>query len=290
MRKLKSLFYLSAAALTVTAVIFAVSCKKSSTTAAETTTTATDQATAEKSFNDAQTISENAVSNGSGSLNYRTTGIESSGCATVTTTTSGGTTTTTINFGTTDCRCNDGRTRKGEIIVTYPTGSWDSVGATRTITFNNFYQNDNQVNGTKTVTYEGLNTSGQPYYNVTVSGSVIYASGKTVTASWNRVRTWLTGYTMMGTKPMWNWTSSVSFSISGTGNLTNSLGGSATVNIPAATPLVFAFGCQWIEAGTITYTLSDGKTRSINYGNTPNCDDNATVTLANGTTVNIVLP
>ena len=163
MSKVKNILYACATALTMSAVLFAVSCKKSTSSAAETTTTASDQATAENSFTDAQTISEDAVAAGNGSVIFRTTGIQSSGCATVTAVPSGLNTEVTINFGTTGCICADGRTRKGEIIVTYPTGTWNNVGASRTITFNNYYQNGNLIQGTKTVTYMGLNTSNQPF-------------------------------------------------------------------------------------------------------------------------------
>jgi len=289
MSKLKNVLYACTAALAMSAVVFAVSCKKSSTP--ESTSTASDQAVAEKSYADAQTISEDAYTAGNGSSIYRTTGIQSTGCATVTSDTSGGNTVITINFGTTDCVCADGRKRRGEIIVTYPTGSWNTVGASRTITFSNYYQNDNQIQGTKTVTYEGLNTSNQPYFNVTINGSVTYSStGKTVTVNWTRVRTWISGYTS-GT-PVWN--INVVYSISGSGTMVNSAGQNVDINIPSTTPLIYAFSCEWIEAGTITYTLvSDGKTRSIDYGSNTapyTCHDTAVVTLANGTQVTITLP
>jgi len=290
MRKLKTLLYVSTAAITMSAFIFAASCKKSSTTtnAAETTTSAADQSVAEKSFTDAQTISENAVASPSG-MNFRITG---SPCATVTKDTTGAVNTVvTINFGATDCLCLDGRMRRGSIIITYPKGQWYTAGATRTITFSGYYQNDNAITGTKTVTYEGLNGSGQPYFNITISGTVTYPSGKTVSVTWTRVRTWISGFTLSGSTPVWS--TGIVYSVSGSGNMTNSDGKAVTINIPTTTPLVFTWGCKWIEAGTISYTLvSDGKTRSINYGSNsaPACDDQAVVTLANGTEVTITLP
>jgi len=293
MKKMKSFIYAATATLVLSGLMFAVSCKKSSTTATEGTTSASDQATAEKSYSDAQTISEDAVATGGSSMSFRTTHITSSGCATVTTTASGGNTVVTINFGTSDCLCLDGRLRKGEIIVTYATGSWNTVGASRTITFNNYYQNDNQIQGTKTVTYEGLNSSGQPYYDIVINGSITYPSGKTVTVTWSRVRTWISGFTLSGgTSGNPIWSSGIEFSVSGTGTMVNSLGETVDVTIQTANPLIFAYDCKWIEGGIISYVLtSDGKTRSINYGSAPyTCHDTATVTLANGTTVTITLP
>jgi len=276
----------------MTAIIFAVSCRKDTTTT-ESTVTATDQATAEKSYSDAQSISENAVAGGS--MNYRTTKLTGSPCAVVTSSVSGTNTVVTINFGSTDCLCLDGRTRRGEIIVTYPTNQWYTVGAQRMITFNNYFQDDNQVAGQKTVTYEGLNASNQPYFSVGIAGTITYASGKTVTVSWNRTRTWISGFTFSGgTSGTPVWSSSLEYSISGTGSMTNSAGQAVNINIPAATPLVYAVNCRWAEAGTISYTLvSDGKTRTVDFGaNTPpyDCHNTATVTLANGTVRTITLP
>ncbi len=290
MHKLKTLLCISTAAITMSAFIFTVSCKKSATTA-ESTATASDQAVAEKSYSDAQTISENAVATPT-SMNFRTTKISGMPCATVTSDTSGGNTVVTINFGSTDCTCRDGRTRRGEIIVTYPTGQWFTSGATRTITFSNYFQDDNQITGTKTVTYEGLNSSGQPYFDVTISGTVTYPGGKTISVNWTRTRTWLSGFTISGTTP--EWSVNLEYSVSGNGTMTNSAGQSVDVTIAAATPLVYSPTCKWAEAGTISYTLvSDGKTRSVNFGaNTApyTCHDTAVVTLANGTQKTITLP
>ena len=102
-----------------------------------------------------------------------------------------------------------------------------------------------------------------------------------------------TGFTIDSTgAPVW--TSSVDYSISGSGTMVNSAGQSVAVNIPTGNPLIYACDCKWIEAGTITYTLvSDGKTRTVDYGSNTaplTCHNTAQVTFANGTTVTITLP
>jgi hypothetical protein len=109
----------------------ATSCKKTASTGNEDVGYASEQAVTEKTFNDVQTIADQAstVSNGAG-LNYRTSGITGSGCATVSSIPG----TITINFGSSDCLCKDGRTRRGEIIVTY-TGKYAASGSVHTITF-----------------------------------------------------------------------------------------------------------------------------------------------------------
>ena len=278
MLKSKISFYAGTLALTLSAVIFVVSCNKKDTTTTEDTGYTTDQSTAEKSFNDAQSISDQAstITSG-GTLGYKTTEL-TSGCATVTRTTGS----ITIDFGSTNCLCLDGRYRRGQILVTY-TGNYSDSGSTHTITFNNYYQNDNQVIGTKTVTNMGHNSLGQPYFNVTVAGSIVKSTGGTVSAAWNRVRTWTAGYNTPT-----DFTDD-QYAITGSGTITRANGSVVTVAISNSAPLIIASGCRWIEAGTLTYTLPSGLTRTINFGNTPSCDANAVLTTPSGATYNIVM-
>lgn len=236
----------------------------------EDTTYATDQNLAEKIFDDAQTMSDKGK-NTTGTGAFKTTA-----CGTVTHATG----TFTIDFGSSNCLCTDGRYRRGKIIVTY-TGNYIDSASTHTITFDNYYQNDNKVEGTKTVTNMGHNSSGQPYFNVTVNGSVTKPDGTVITAAWTRVRTWVAGYAT----PI-NWTDDI-YNITGSGTITRPAG---TVSVNITSPLVVALDCRWIEAGSITYTLASGATRVLNYGTTPACDASATLTTAAGTTIAITLP
>ena len=106
-------------------VIITSSCRKQKTT--EDTGFASEHATSEQTFTDVQNIADQASSVSSGSsLGFKTSG---SGCATVTKTPG----MTVIDFGTTDCLCKDGRTRRGKIIVTY-TGAYTDLGSVHTIT------------------------------------------------------------------------------------------------------------------------------------------------------------
>ena len=287
MFKNKLTLILGTGILTLGAFIFATSCHKTKTVTpsnSEDTGYASDHMLAEKSYSDAQTISDQAatVSGGTGTMGYRTTGTTLGPCATVTH--SGDS--IVIDFGTTDCTCLDGRTRRGKIIVTYTGGHYADSGSVHTITFSGYYVDDNAVTGTKTVTNMGHNSAGQLWFNVTINGTITKATGGTITANWTRVRTWLTG----DTTSRW---SDDSYSISGTGTLnrTTAAGVTSTVNvsISTATPLIVAYGCRWIEAGTITYTLSTGATRSIDFGSTPVCNDVATLTWPGGSTT-ITLP
>jgi hypothetical protein len=128
------------------------------------------------------------------------------------------------------------------------------------------------------------NSLGQPYFNVTVNGTVTLASGGTVSTNWTRVRTWTDGYTTLT-----DFTDD-KYTVSGNGTLTRASGAVVNVSIPTTSPLVFAAGCRWIEAGTLVFTLPSGLTRSINYGNTAACDNQAVLTLPSGLTYTITMP
>lgn len=271
---------LGASALAM-ASIFYTSCNKKTDDNNEDTGYSTEQSISEKSFSDAQSIADLASNVNSGSsLGYKTTALTAGGCATVTRAADS----MVIDFGATNCLCHDGRYRRGQIIVRF-TGRYADSGSVHTITFRNYYQNDNQVLGTKVVTNMGNNSAGQPYFNVTVAGSVVLASGAgTITTNWTRVRTWTAGYTTLT-----DWSDDV-YQIYGTGTITRPSGALVNVAISNTTPLVVAAGCRWIQAGTVVYTLPSGLTRTINYGTTPTCDAAATITLPSGRTIAVTLP
>jgi len=275
MRKSYLFQVLSITAIAGSVFIFMAGCRKNKV---EDTGYANDHATSEQTFNDVQTISDMAASTSSSTLGYKTTATTIGGCATVTRTPGK----IVIDFGTTDCTCHDGRKRRGQIIITY-TGAYTDVGSVHTITFDNFYQNDNKVTGTKTVTNVGPNSLGQPVFNISITGSVtLQSTGGTISTQWNRVRTWTAGYNTPN-----DMTDDV-YQITGSGSITRANGKVITETITA--PLIVAYSCHWIEAGSITFSVASGESRILNYGDTPNCDDIATITLGNGTVKTITLP
>jgi len=276
MQIFKRTLFAGASALIFGSLIFLAAChKKDTTTTTEDTGYATDHMLAEKSYSDAENISDDAANTSGSTLTYRTT----STCATVTH--SGDT--ITVDFGT-GCVGHDGRTRSGKIIIVYSGGAYADSGSTHVITFDNYFVDGNQILGSKTVTNMGHNSAGQPWFNVVIAGSIVKASGGTVTVAWTRVRTWLTGYTTLGDP------TDDSYSISGTGTITRASGDVVSVAIPTTAPLIMAYGCKWIEAGTINYTLPSGATRSVNFGTTPVCNATATITLPSGATFTVYMP
>jgi hypothetical protein len=262
---------LSVAVSVITLSVFTlvVSCHKQKKVTPVTTTEdtgyASDQSTSEQAFNDVSTISDQAMATTSGgSLGYRGT----SGCATV----HHSADTTTIDFGSTNCMCRDGRNRKGKILVIHTGGHYADSGHVHTITFDNYFVNDNK----------GHNASGHLYFNIAINGAVILSGGRgTVSEVSSRVRTWVAGESTATDR------SDDAYEITGSGSITRANGTVVSTIITA--PLQVAYSCRWIQAGTIQFAFG-GKTRTINYGSTPACDDQATVTMASGATRTITLP
>jgi hypothetical protein len=255
-----------------------VGCKKDEIEDTDTATTS-DNALAEASFSDAENISDQAA-NGAVTT-YRTVIPEAgllSTCATVTIDTTVTPKVITINFGTANCLCLDGRYRRGQILVSF-NGAYRDSASTHTITFSNYYVNDNKIDGTKTVTNRGHNSAGHLYYDIAVNGSIVLANGGgTITWSSARQREWIAGESTL----IW---SDDEYLITGSASGTTAKGVAYSAVIGQA--LRIKLNCKNIVSGTIAITPSGKLTRTINYGD-GTCDDKATVTIG-GNVFNISL-
>jgi len=239
------------------------------------TSAASDNALAESCYSDIQNISDEAYA---GDLSVRADTLVF-GCATVIRDTSSSPRTITVDFGTTNCPCNDGRNRRGKIITTY-TGGYKDPGTVITHTTDNYFVNDNQVLGTKVVANMGTNTDGYLYYTIDVDGSIIKANGGgTLTWTSDRIREFIEG----SSTP--EWTDDV-YLITGTGSGTRPNGQTFTVTI--LTALQKEIGCRHFVSGSFELIPSGKPARVLDYGS-GTCDNLATVTI-NGNTYNITLP
>ena len=274
MQTKKLMTYLMVAA---TVGITFTSCKKDKDETLDSdTSAASDNALAEGTYNDVHNIADEA-SSGSLTSYLMTSGSGERGllstCATITNDTTVMPHMLTIDFGTSNCLCNDGRYRRGVINCSYSGHYRDSL-ATHTITFTNYFVNDNQVMGTKTVTNNGHNAAGHLVYNVTVNGSIIKASGAgTVTWNSTRTREWIQGEST----PTW---SDDVYLITGSASGNNAAGRSFTINI--TTPLRREIGCHHFVSGVFELTPSGKPVRVVDYG-TGACDNTATVTISGHT-------
>jgi hypothetical protein len=245
------------------------------------TSSSSDNALAEATYNDVTNISDEAGISGSLS-NYRTGPAADDGlltsCATITfdSLNNSDQDTIHIDFGTTNCTGNDGRNRRGEIIVYYM-GHYRDSNSTHTITFNNYFVNDNQVLGSKTVTNTGHNSQGHLVYNITVNGQIVLANnGGTITWNSTRQREWTSGESTL----IW---SDDTYSITGSASGTGADGHTFTANITSPLIRNMSLGCRrHFVQGTFVLTPDSRPARTVDFGNGA-CDDIATVTINNHT-------
>ena len=181
--------------------------------------------------------------------------------------------TVTVDYGTSNCDCNDGKTRRGKIITTF-TGFYHAQGTIITHTPVDYYVNDIKIEGTKTVENMGLNSSGKPYFNVQINGVATLTSGETLTYTSSRVRTWIDGFNTLLNR------FDDEYEITGTAVGVFSSGGGYTTNITS--PVHIKVGCGFPVSGTLEITPQTNPVRVVDYG-AGTCDATFTVTV-NGQT------
>lgn len=268
----------------VSAGIFS-SCKKKEKEEKDSDTAgAADQSLASSTVNDMTSISDEAAKTYSVS-SFRTAdanGLLAASCASITVDTLAAAKTITVNFGATNCVCNDGRARRGSLIISF-TGKYRDSLTVITVSPQNYYVNDNQVTGTKTITNKGHNAAHHLVYEINANIQITKANnGGTISWQTNRQREWLTGENTL----QWN---DDTYSITGTASGSTSNGNSFSSNITSPLIRNMAFGCRrHFTQGTMEHTPGGKATRYIDFGN-GSCDDQATVTI-NGNTYTITLP
>ena len=287
----KRQFAILSATILLSALTVLYSCKKDEDEVKEfDTQSSQDNSLAESTFSDVLEISNQAIANQNGLTTYRlgdNQGTLLSNCATVTLTpdSSGQGGNVVVDFGSHTCLCSDGRYRKGIINVNY-SGTYRDSGAVITSTFQNYFVgadsvNIYQVTGSKTVTNNGHNSSGNLWYSVDVNGQLENRNGAMM--SWNsqRQREWIAGESTSG---LFGWADD-EYRITGSANGTTFEGKTYTASITKG--LVVALNCWWIKEGTFELTPAGLATRIFDYGD-GTCDRKATVTV-NGATFEITM-
>lgn len=190
--------------------------------------------------------------------------------------------TMTIDFGTSNCTGNDGINRRGKLIVTL-TDRYRNAGSVLTVNPQNYFVNDHQIEGTKTLTNNGRNGSNNLTFTVQVTnGKITFPTGGSTTWSSTRTNEWIAGEST-------TWYNSGGllaalcddvYLITGSANGVNRNGVSYSVNITS--PLRKELCCRWIVSGKLDVIPGGGLlTRSVNYDptNTGACDAIASVTI-----------
>lgn len=265
--------------LAVIALLIIHSCKKDTPKIEgdNDTSSSIENAMADAAFNDVANIADEAYT---GSLSSYKNSIPSfylSTCASVTFDTVANPKSFTIDFGSSNCLCNDVNYRRGKIIVTYQ-GLYRDSGSVHTITFDNYYVNNNKIDGTKTVVNKGRNSHGNLEFAITVTGSITWDAayfGSVCSSTYNSTRTreWSEGESTL------IWTDDV-YLISGTQNGVTHTG--ASYSAYTVSPLKKEIGYRHLTDGTLAFTPQGKYTRYINYGYPNGAQDNLAQVTING--------
>jgi hypothetical protein len=167
--------------------------------------------------------------------------------------------------------------RKG-IITIVVSDTFRKAGSTAVMSFNNYYVNGYKKEGT--ITWLNTSTPGTRSWTRTYVNGVITAADGRV---WNHnsVRN-ISMVAGLSTPRDW---SDDAYSITGTAQTVNPNGVSRQSTIQ--TPLHKAVSCDYIDQGSILYQ-GNNHTLLLDFGN-GTCDDQATVTINNGTIRTITL-
>ena len=235
---------------------------------------------AEQTFEQEQIIVDGVMMSNPGSKSTNTGTSAVSACLTITFDLVSSPKKATLDFGTVNCPCTDGKNRRGKIIVTFSGALTDSLSYV-TSTFDNYFVDDNQVTGIRTVTNKGHNAAGHLNFQIITDGSIVLANnGGTITYITNHNREWTVGENTPFD------ISDDAYSFSGSSSGTTVTNQAFTVVITS--PLVWTISCNHFVSGVFDLTPAGEVTRTVDFGN-GDCDTKATVTVL-GFTFQITLP
>jgi hypothetical protein len=144
-------------------------------------------------------------------------------------------------------------------------------GAVINVTFDNFYVNNNRVEGEKTITNMGRNGDNKLVYKVVIkNGKITKSDGGIITFAATKNWTWLEGESTV-----WPNLSDDVWQLDGNAEGTNVDNNKYTVS--TITPLRIELNCQWkIVQGKIKVVPEEGQDMTIDYGD-GTCDNLATL-------------
>lgn len=228
---------------------------------------------AQNQFDDILKITEDAI-NTSGQSGSRTTAYPA-----ITLVPGSGTTgTITVDYGTDGLTAsNDGKIRKGKLVITY-TDKYRNTGAVITTTTKSYFVGDKEIRARRIVTNDGnYSYTVQDLDSMGVVGSyaqIVYNDGTDVKWKSTRTRKWTAGYSTIGTL-----TDDV-YTINGSAEGYTIDYKDFTMNI---TNLIVRLECYYsyiyMPSGGTIDIIAGEKTRSINYGNGSSCDRDVIYTI-----------
>lgn len=188
-------------------------------------------------------------------------------CATVTSVLNGSNWTLTIDFGTEGCELSNGNVLKGKIIFSF-SNDFETQTKVISYTFENFYHNDVQLNGNRSLTRTKTNGNGNPETSFNTNITLTLVNGDIYNRTGVRTTEWTEGYDTPNIKSddvhlvTGNWT-------------TTSPNGTMSATI--TTPLKKLGNCHFYVEGVIVFTKNDSEA-TLDFGS-GECDNQATLTI-----------
>ncbi|PTM02646.1 MAG: hypothetical protein DA407_15040 [Bacteroidetes bacterium] len=197
-------------------------------------------------------------------------------CVTITLVAEGTSREITIDFGAEGCLVN-GNVFKGKIILSYERIP-EAQQVTIIKTLEDFYFNNKNIVGGKTIIKVLSNENGNPQFTKTTDITVIWPNGAQASRNGVKVREWIEGF---GSGV---WSDNV-FEI--TGNWTSMFVNGSTHSYEVVIPLRREVVCYYFVSGSIDVERTNFS-GMFDYGS-GNCDNQATFTFDGGTVVDITL-
>ncbi|MEA1874935.1 MAG: hypothetical protein U9N51_10995 [Bacteroidota bacterium] len=177
-----------------------------------------------------------------------------------------------VDYGPTNMLCEDGRNRRG-IINIVATDFYRNSGSELTTTFEDFYQNDHKVDGTRICTNNGENTAGNLTYSLIVNdGHITTPDNKHIYYEESTEREWIAGEETL----LNPWDDNYLITGNQSGVSSDSI--EYQLNVHVADPLDVLVECKWVRAGLLDLDIEDFPTITINYGD-GTCDHQAIATI-----------
>lgn len=175
----------------------------------------------------------------------------------------------TLDYGAENCECFFGNMRRGKIHVTL-SDWWRREGSLREITFDNYYFNDNKIEGTKTIFNTGENENGHlTFTKKVIDAKVIYPDETEMSWESEKYSELVEGNeTFLFADDVW--------AVTGGGSGVNLDGKNFTATI--TTPLIYKNRCFHPVSGVLEIAVDGEELKIIDYGD-GECDFEATVTV-----------
>jgi hypothetical protein len=182
----------------------------------------------------------------------------------------------TIDFGTEGCEVR-GHILKGKILLSY-TRDPEAREILITKTLEDFYFNDKNIIGGKTILKQMSNENGNPQFTKTVDFTVVWPNGAEASRSGTKIREWIEGH------GSGIWSDNV-FEV--TGNWTSTFRNGNSHSYEVVIPLRREVICRFFVSGSVDVERTNFS-GVFDYGE-GDCDNQATFTFDDGTVRDIIL-